>query len=75
MEFYTFIDDQNEKHEFEIIEVFLYGEQKYAIVQEKDQEDALIMRYQEQGDEMLLEIIEEEQEFEDVRDAYESDNN
>lgn len=75
MEYYKFVDDQNVEHEFEIIEVFMYGEQKYAIVQEKGEEDALLMRYREKGQEMFLEIIESDQEFEEVRDAYAEDNN
>jgi len=75
MEYYKFVDDQDVVHEFEIIEVFMYGEQKYAIAQEKGEEEALLMRYKEIGDEMLLEIIEDDQEFEEVREAYVNDNN
>lgn len=64
----TFLNDQGVKQELEILEMFEYSEKQYALVQFEEDGEAFIFRVHELGDEMILEQIGSESEYQEVRD-------
>lgn len=66
-----FIDENGVKHEFEIIDTFKVEETEYAILQSDDNEEALLLRFdKDENDEIVLSVIEDPEEFDEVRDLY-----
>lgn len=64
----TFLNDQGKKEELEILEVFEYSEKQYALVQFEEDGEAFIFLIHEHGDDMVLEQIESDSEYQEVRD-------
>jgi hypothetical protein len=64
----TFLNDQGVKQELEILEMFEYSEKQYALVQFDEDGEAFIFRVQEHGEELILEQIGTESEYQEVRD-------
>ncbi|WDV44122.1 DUF1292 domain-containing protein [Clostridiaceae bacterium M8S5] len=71
---HTFVDEQGKQHEFEILDVFKVDDKDYAIlrpIEGDDEEEALLLRMElDENKEKVLVVIEDEQEFMDVRDLY-----
>lgn len=68
---HKFVDEEGNEHEFEILDVFKVDEKEYAILQADDEEDALLLRMElDEDNNKILVVIEDEQEFIDVRDLY-----
>ncbi len=69
-ESYLFIDEEGNEHNFEVVDMFEYDSKKYAIVVEDDNEEAMLLRVKEEKGNMQFEMIDDDDEFEDVREAY-----
>lgn len=69
-ETYLFVDEEGIEHNFEIVDIFEYESSKYAIVVEDDNEEAMLLRVNELGGNMQFEMIDDDEEFEEVREAY-----
>lgn len=71
---HKFVDEEGKQHEFEILDVFKVDEKDYAILQPMDgdeDEEAILLRMElDENGEKVLVVIEDEQEFMDVRDLY-----
>lgn len=65
--------EDGEKIHFEIIETVEVNEKKYLIVAEENMEDddAIVLCMEEDGDQCSFRPVEEEDELEEVNDAYE----
>lgn len=70
-----FFDEEGNEHEFEIIEVFEVEDKEYAILKAVKDEQALLLRveYDEKG-ESVLRVIENDFEFNKVKQLYLSSN-
>lgn len=64
----TFLNDQGTKQEMEILEMYEYSEKQYALVQFEEEGEAFIFLVQEHGEELILEQIGSESEYQEVRD-------
>lgn len=67
------MDEDGEKVHFEIIETIEIKERKYLIVADEDMEDddAIVLSMEEDGDEYFFRPVEDEEELEEVNVAYE----
>lgn len=68
---HTFIDDEGKEHEFEIIDLFEVEDIEYVVLQQTEEEEALLLRveYDEKGEQVLA-VIENQEEFNEIRDLY-----
>lgn len=64
----TFLNDQGIAEELDILEVFEYSDKQYALVQFEEDGEAFIFAIQNDGDDMILEQIGSESEYQEVRD-------
>ena len=64
----SFLNDQGVKQELEILEMYEYSDEKYALVQFEEEGEAFIFLVQEHGEELILEQIGTESEYQEVRD-------
>lgn len=64
----TFLNDQGKKEELEILEVFEYSDKQYALVQFEEDGEAFIFRVQQHDNDMVLEQIGSDSEYQEVRD-------
>jgi len=64
-------DEDGKEHEFNLIDVITVDGEEYAILQPKDEEDAIILKFgvDEDGEEILCDIVDDE-EWERVADAW-----
>ncbi|MTI66448.1 MAG: DUF1292 domain-containing protein [Firmicutes bacterium] len=66
-----FVDEEGNKHEFEIVDVFEVENKDYAVLQEKGQEEAIILKIEyDKEDNKTLKTIEDDNEFMEIRDLY-----
>ncbi len=70
-ELYVFIDEENKKHEFKIIDVFKVEESKYIALEPKDEEGIVFLKegYDDNGNEVYESII-DKNELNEIRDLY-----
>ncbi|MCJ8011317.1 DUF1292 domain-containing protein [Paenibacillus sp. KQZ6P-2] len=65
-------DENGNEVEMVLVETFDVGENLYAVLLEREnpESDGIILRIEEEGDEMMLYNIEDEQEWNEVEAAY-----
>ncbi|WP_169733569.1 DUF1292 domain-containing protein [Clostridiisalibacter paucivorans] len=68
---FEFYDEDGKRFEFELVDYFEVEEVEYAVVKEMDKDEAVLLRveYDEKGD-SYLSVIEDESEYNDIRDLY-----
>ncbi|MEC0371837.1 DUF1292 domain-containing protein [Paenibacillus chibensis] len=68
----TLTDEQGNDVEMVLVETFDVGEKLYALLLEREnpEADGIILRVEEENDEMMLYNIEDEQEWNEVEAAY-----
>ncbi|MGN7357667.1 DUF1292 domain-containing protein [Paenibacillus sp. SAF-054] len=68
----TLTDEQGNDVEMVLVETFDVGERLYALLLEREnpEADGIILRVEEENDEMMLYNIEDEQEWNEVEAAY-----
>jgi hypothetical protein len=64
----SFLNDQGVKQDLEILEMYEYSDKKYALVQFEEEGEAFIFLVQEHDEELILEQIDTESEYQEVRD-------
>jgi gamma-glutamylcyclotransferase (GGCT)/AIG2-like uncharacterized protein YtfP len=64
----TFLNDQGVAEELDILEIFEYSDKQYALVQFEEDGEAFIFAIQKDDQDMILEQIGSEQEYQEVRD-------
>jgi uncharacterized protein YrzB (UPF0473 family) len=70
---FSYVDEQGVEHEMILIETFETAGQNYAVLIEKNDPEAegVIVRIEEQGDELALSSIDDDAEWQSVIAAYE----
>ncbi|WP_028545015.1 DUF1292 domain-containing protein [Paenibacillus taiwanensis] len=68
----TLVDDEGNEIEMALVETFNVEEQLYALLLERNnpEADGIIVRVDEDGEDMVLNAIEEDEEWERVQQAY-----
>ena len=68
---HVFVDENGKKYEFEIIDTFEVDDVEYAVLQAEDNEEAILLRVEyDDDDNQVLVAIEDQDEFDEVRDLY-----
>ncbi|MBN3526008.1 MULTISPECIES: DUF1292 domain-containing protein [Paenibacillus] len=69
----TLVDDEGNEIDMALVETFNVGEQLYALLLERNnpEADGIIVRVDEEDEDMVLNPIEDDEEWERVQQAYE----